>query len=100
MSQPISKTFVSVNLSICGEDCEQEAEVSYLYERAFGPIVERGSGIPISPPEPENAEILSVKVPCAGKIIGTAKPSMHEIIHLLTDKQIEAIVTEVLEQRV
>jgi len=71
------------------------AEVKYIYSRAYGPICERGSGIPISPPEPENAEIQSVRI--AGS--GHNKKIVIDIWHLLTTAQHDAIVNYILEAR-
>lgn len=93
----ISSYTVAVNISIAGCDCEQEARVEYLHTRAFGPIVERGSGIPVSPPEPEMAEIQRVMV-LGGEADLQGKRKEYDILHLLTDEQVQAIENEILEQ--
>ena len=86
MGQPISETYVSVEISVGGCGLEHEAEVRYIHEKAMRGIFEKGGG-QITPDEPENAEILSVKI---GK---------HDIADLLTDEQIQAVITDVLEGR-
>ena len=94
----LDHTFINLEIHVCGVVREVEAEVKYIHTRAFRGIFEKGGG-QITPDEPENAEIQTVRIPCAGTVVGSAKPSMHEIMHLLTDEQIEAISTEVLEAR-
>ena len=88
---PISHTYISLEIHTCGKVREVEAKVTYIHSRAFGPIYD-GSG-PISPEEPERAEIQTVS------ITGTSKDAPYfDICHLLTDEQVDAIETEILEQ--
>ena len=87
----ITTSYVDLEISVYGHTREVEAKVTYIHSRAFGPIVERGSGIPISPPEPERAEIQTVSIK------GVAKDAPYfDILHLLTDEQVDAIETEIL----
>ena len=92
----ISSTFVDLSITVCGVTREVEARVEYIHTRAYGPIVERGSGIPISPPEPENAEIQRVIIKCVDGIFGNGEGSQ-DIAPLLTAAQIDAIATQILE---
>ena len=88
----LSETFVDLDITVCGVTRDVEARVEYLYSRAFGPIYD-GSG-PVSPAEPENAEIQSVKIPAPNLL----SHLYCEITHLLTDKQLDAISDYILEE--
>ena len=92
----VDHTFTNLEITVCGVTREVEAKVTYIHTRAYGPIVERGSGIPISPPEPENAEIQRVIIKCVDGIFGNGEGSQ-DIAPLLTDAQIDAIATEILD---
>ncbi len=87
----LDHTFIDLEIHVAGVVREVSARVEYIHSRAYGPIVERGSGIPISPPEPEMAEIQRV-------IIYNAESNhdQRDIIMLLTDEQIDAISNEIL----
>ena len=93
----IDHTFIDLEITVAGVTREVEARVEYLHTPAMRGYREKGGG-QIDPDEPENAEIQSVIIECAGDVVGTAKTSRHEIIHLLTDAQIDAISNEILER--
>ena len=82
----ISTAYVSVNISIAGCDCEQEAKVRYIHAKAIRGLRERSSGIQLEPDEPESAEILTINL------------GDFNIMHLLTDEQLQAVAQDVLEQ--
>ncbi len=87
----LDHSYVDLEISTCGVTREVEAKVTYIHSRAFGPIYD-GSG-PVSPEEPERAEIQTVS------ITGTSKDAPYfDICHLLTDEQMDAIESEILEQ--
>lgn len=86
MGQPIRETFVTVNIGIAGCDSEHEAKVRYIRSPALAATIERGSGVHVQAAERENAEILSIII------------NKCDISHLLTDDQIQAVITDVLEQ--
>ena len=90
---PISHSYVDLEISTCGVTREVEAKVTYIHSRAFGPIYD-GSG-PISPEEPERAEIQTVRV----RVVTEDDIGEYvDISHFLTAEQLEAIETEILEQ--
>ena len=90
----LDHTFINLEIHVCGVVREVEAEVKYIHTRAFRGIFEKGGG-QITPDEPENAEIQTVRIsPSTGD-----GSTLFDISHLLTDEQIEAISTEVLEAR-
>ena len=91
----INETFVDIEITVSGVTRYCEARVSYIHSPAFAAIVERGSGIPISPPEPENAEIQRILID-GGEADFQGKRKQHDILHLLTDGQVDAIVNEIL----
>lgn len=78
----VNTTYVDINLTICGVDCEQEAKVNYLRNKAFPATVD--AGVHVQAAEPESVEILSVYV---GKV---------DVLAALTDRQVEAISEEIL----
>ena len=90
----LSSTYVNLEITVCGVAREVEADVKYIHSPAFGPIYDGSE--PVSPEEPEMAEIQSVCIQDAGS--DHAKRTLFDIMHLLTDDQIDAISTEVLEQ--
>ena len=92
----LDHTYIDLTITVAGVSREVEAKVEYIHTRGFGAIYD-GSG-PISPPEPENAEIQHVYVTLQGyAVVGGQTPAM-DIANLLTDGQIEAIANEILEQ--
>jgi len=92
----IRSTYVDLEITVCGVTREVQADVKYIHTRAFRGIFETGGG-QISPDEPETAEIQSVCVTeCQTDSMGGI--INHEMLYLLTDAQIDAISTEVLEQ--
>lgn len=89
----ISSTHVNLELTVCGVTREVEASVSYIHTRAFRGIFEKGGG-QVSPDEPENAEIQTVRIQGSDK----DDKKLYDVTHLLTDAQVDAISTEVLGQ--
>ena len=94
----IDHTFVDLDITVCGVSRTVEARVEYIHSPAFAATVERGSGVHTQLAERENTEITSITIDCAGVVVANAKPSRHNIMHLLTDEQIEAITEAILEE--
>lgn len=90
----ISTTHVDMIITVAGVEREVEAEVKYIYCRAYGATYDRMGG-PISPPEPETAEIQSITITADDR----ADLKQYDICHFLSEKQMDAIVEEILYDR-
>ena len=88
----IDHTFVDLDITVCGVSRTVEARVEYVHTRAFAGTVEHGSGVITQQEEPENAEIQRVTIYNA-----ESNHDMTNIIMLLTDEQLDAISTHILE---
>ena len=81
----IYETYVGVTIAVFDCSHEWEAKVRYTRNAAMSATVERGSGVHTQAAEPESVEILSVIV------------AKTDIMHLLTDAQLQAVAAEILE---
>lgn len=93
----IETAYVTLDIVIAGKGCEQEAKVEYIYTPFRAGYHEKGGG-QIDPDEQENAEIQRVLVAGGTKDL-KGQNLKYDIYHLLTDDQVDAIVSDILEQR-
>ena len=94
----IDHTFVDLDITVCGVSRTVEARVEYIHSPAFAATVERGSGVHTQAAEQEGAEIVGVYVEGTSTVTLDGKPAHHSIMHLLTDEQLSAISTHILEE--